>query len=119
MTINKYSIVDGIKIYSINYLINEELTENDLVNLFDNNSLIYSIIIGMYEHIHSKKHIKDIIKNIRKDSKWLSKNQWTINERESYENKLTKVFKNIYSYNDYIAKIKAEWYMTLYGFNLK
>ena len=45
------------------YLMKEELSEFDLNNLIDDNNLLYSIIIGMYKHIHSKRNLTDIIKN--------------------------------------------------------
>ena len=34
-------------------------------------------------------------------------------------NKLIKVLKNIYCMSDNIATQKAQWYMTIYGFEIK
>ena len=116
---SKFQIVHGIKIYPIEYLINEELSESDLSNLFDTQSLLYSIIIGMYRHISSKRKNSDIINNIKKDRQWLIKNKWTIKERDLYEQQLAKALKNIYYISDEIAMQKAQWYMIVYGFDIK
>ena len=119
MSKTQFQTVQGVKIYPLDYLMNEELTESDLNCLFDTNSFIYSIIIGMYKFIKSKRQPIDIIKNIKKDNVWLSKNRWTIEERNKFELKLTKALQNIYSYSENIALQKAQWYMNIYGFDLK
>ena len=41
----KFQTVSGVKIYPIEYLTNEELTEADLSNIFDTPSLLYSIFV--------------------------------------------------------------------------
>lgn len=111
--------VSGIKIYSLKYLINNDLTESDLNNLFETDSLIYSIIVNMYMFINSKKSYVNIVKDIRKNNDWISRNKWSNKERNLYEHKLKDAFKNIYSLSDEIALQKAQWYMTIYGFDIK
>ena len=119
MSKQNFQVIQGKKIYSIDYLMKEELSEFDLNNLIDDNNLLYSIIIGMYKHIHSKRNLIDIIKNVQINNEWLSKNKWTEKERNDYENKLIKVLKNIYCMSDNIATQRAQWYMTIYGFEIK
>ena len=114
-----FQIIQCKKIYSIDYLMNEELSDSDINNLLDSKSLLYSIIMGMYKHIHSKRKPIDIIKNIQLDNQWLSKNKWTEKERDEYENKIAKVIKNIYNYSDELSLQKAQWYMIVYGFDIK
>ena len=55
MSKSKFQTVYGVRIYPIDYLMSAELTESDLNHLFDTNSLLYSVIIGMYRYIGSKK----------------------------------------------------------------
>ena len=119
MSKQNFQVIQGKKIYSIDYLMKEELFDFDLNNLIDDNNLLYSIIIGMYKHIHSKRNLTDIIKNVQINNEWLSKNKWTEKERNDYENKLIKVLKNIYCMSDNIATQRAQWYMTIYGFEIK
>ena len=119
MSKENFQTVYGVRIYPIDSLINEELTESDLNYLFDTKSLLYSIIIGMYRFIDSRKHNCDIIKDCKKDNKWLSKTKWTEDQFINFENKLTNVIKNIYCVNDTVATNKAQWYMIHYGFSVK
>ena len=69
MSKENFQTVYGVRIYPIDYLINEELTESDLNYLFDTKSLLYCIIIGMYRFIDNRKHNCDIIKDCKKDNK--------------------------------------------------
>lgn len=107
------------KIYSLDYLANAELTYDDLSNLFDHKSLVYSIIIGMFKHIKLKKSNKEIIKMITTKNKWMDNYFWNHEELTSFENTLTKAIKNIYYCSEYTAKQKAQWYVILYGFKIK
>ena len=113
--------VNGIKIYSLDYLVNTELSDNDLSNLFDNNNkgLTYSIIINMFSHVGVKKSIKDIIKIITTKDKWMNDYFWNKEELNSFEGKLTKALKNIYYLDDKQALEKAQWYIILYGLKMK
>ena len=113
--------VNGVKIYPINYLMNSELSDVDLSNLLDNNNkgLLYSIIINMFKHIGVKKSNKEIIKLITTKDNWMNDYFWNYNEVISYEEKLTKVIKNIYQFSDTQCKSKAQWYITVYGFRGK
>lgn len=115
MSKSKFQTVYGIRIYPIEYLMTAELTESDLNHLFDTQSFIYSIIIGMFNLIGSKKRNSDIIKAVKKDNKWLSNNKWSKEQFMEFENKLIQIIKNIYVFNDSVAKSKAQWFMIQYG----
>ena len=113
--------VNGTKIYPINYLINEELSDLDLENLLNNKNkgFLCSIIIAMHKEIGCTMSSKDIIKSIFKDNTWQSKNKWTYKQRLSFEQKLTKAIKNIWNYSEYVSKQKAQWYLLIYGLDVK
>lgn len=116
-----YQLSCGVKIYPIDYLCNAELTELDLNNLFDNNKkgLMYSLIIGMFKHINSKKKNYQIIKMITSNKNWMYNNEWTKNQRDDFENILIKIYKNIYQYKDIQAVSLAQWFMTIYGLSVE
>ena len=82
-----YQTVYGVRVYPIDYLINNELTETDLSHLFDTPSLKYSIIIGMFRYLGKKKRNSDIVKMITKNNNWINNNEWTEDQFKSYENK--------------------------------
>lgn len=109
--------VNGVKIYSFHYLINNQLNDGDLANLLDNNKkgLLYSIIINMFIHVGINKPYNEIIELTYKN-KWMNLYTWKYGELTKFENQLSKVLKNIYSYSDNLAKQYAQWYIVLYGF---
>ena len=116
-----YQTVYGIKIYPIDYLINSELTDNDLSNLLDNNKegLKYSLIIGMFKFINSSKRNYQIIKMIRNDDRWYKKVKWPQEKYDEYEKLVIEVYKNIYQYKELTAISLAQWFMTIYGLNVE
>ena len=120
MSKSKFQTVYAVKIYPIDYLCNNELTESDLNNLLDNNKkgLMYSLIIGMFRYIKNDKRNFQIIKIIKADNNWPYKYQWTKNQRDEYENLVIKIIKNIYQYKDSQAISIAQWFMMLYGFSV-
>ena len=117
----KFQTVYGVRVYPIEYLMNEELTESDLNYLFDKgtNCLIYSIIIGMFRYIGNNKRNYQIIKMIKSDNKWYEKINWTKDQFYDYENKLALVIKNLYQYKLEEAKICAQNIMIKYSLNVK
>ena len=114
-----YYVTQGIRIYSIDYLINNELTEIDLAHLFDTPSLKYSIIIGMFRFIDNKKRNSDIVKLITKDNKWIFNNEWTEEQFLTFEKQLVQLYKNLYYYGDRKALSMAQNFMVMYGFKVK
>ena len=115
----KFQTVYGVRLYPLEYLMNEELNDEDLSWLFDQKSLLYSIIIGMFRFIGIKKSNSEIIKLVRKDPKWMYRYFWNTNEQQEFENKLIKIVKNIYYLSDFQAKQKAQWYIIIYGLSIK
>jgi hypothetical protein len=108
------------KIYTIEYLSNEELTEEDLFFIFDTPSLAYSLVVNMFRHAgETKKSDADIINICKTDEKWVYKNFWTKKERTSYLNKIIPVFQNVYQYSVKTARQKAEWFLFQYGLSIK
>ena len=108
------------KIYNIEYLSNEDLTEEDLHYLFDTPSLLYSLVINMFRHAEEHNMSdKDIIDMCKKDEKWVYKNYWTKKQRASYLNKIIPVFRNIYQYSEVQSKQKAEWFLFQFGLSIK
>lgn len=114
-------IDNNIKIFPIKYLLENEISENDIDSLLDNKckNLLYSIIIGMFRFIKSKKSNEEIISLIHNNETWMDDYQWSKDQYYQYENILTKIIKKIYSYGDIKALSIAQWYITLFGFKLK
>jgi len=117
----KFQTVQGVIVYPIDYLTKEELSDTDLSNLLDNNKkgLMYSLIIDMFRHINNKKTNLQIINMIKNDSDWYNKIIWKKDERDAYENLVINVYKNVYQFDETIAKSLGEWFMTLYGFKVE
>lgn len=117
----KFQTVQGVIVYPIDYLAKEELSDTDLSNLLDNNKkgLMYSLIIDMFRHINNKKTNLQIINMIKNDSDWYNKIVWKKEEHDAYENLVINVYKNVYQFNETIAKSLGEWFMTLYGFKVE
>jgi len=116
----KFQTVSGIKIYPMEYLVNGELTESDLSNIFDTPSLLYSIIIGMFRLAgYNSKRNSQIIKMVKEDKRWMYNNYWTRKQANEFENILTKAFMNIYCETEVRARSKAQWEIIWHGLNIK
>ena len=115
MNKTKFSTVQGITIYPIEYLANNELTDNDLINLLDKCGLKYSLIIGMFKFIKSPKRNYQIIKSITSNKNWYKKTTWSSKQQYEYEQLVIKVYKNIYQYKELAAISLAQWFMSIYG----
>lgn len=115
MNKSKFTTVQGITIYPIEYLANNELTDNDLSNLLDKNGLKYSLIIGMFKFIKSPKRNYQIVRSITANRKWYKNITWTPEQQNEYEQLVIKVYKNIYQYKELTAISLAQWFMSIYG----
>lgn len=116
----KFQTVSGIKIYPMEYLMNEELTESDLTNIFDTPSLLYSIIIGMFRFSgNTTKRNNQIIKLVKEDKRWMYKYFWTSKQSHDFEDILTKVFMNIYCESETRSRSRAQWEIIWHGLNIK
>lgn len=121
MNENVYQTVYGVKIYPIEYLEKEELTDTDINNLLNKNSksLLYSFIINMFKHAGIQKKNYQIIKMICNEDNWMNKYKWNNKQRKEFEDKITKAYKNIYQYGNELSRSYAEWFSIVYGFSTK
>lgn len=121
MLMKEIQEVNGIKIYPLEYLMDNELSDGDLANLLDNDNkgLLYSIIIDMFRFVGIKKSNKEIINIITTKDKWMNDYFWSYKELIDFENKLAKALKNIYYLNDKQALERAQWYIIVYGLKRK
>ena len=121
MSKTKFTTVKGVTIYPIDYLANEELSDNDLSNLLDNDKrgLRYSLVIGMFKFIKSPKRNYQIIKSITSNKNWFKKTTWTTEQQNEYEQLVIKVYENIYQYKELTAVSLAQWFMSIYGLNIE
>ena len=62
MNKSKFQTVYGVKIYPIDYLCNNELTESDLNNLLDNNKILIKVLNGK-NGFDDKEYIRIAIKS--------------------------------------------------------
>lgn len=109
-----------MKIYTLDYLINNELTDEDLHYLFDCNSLKYSLVIAMIRFAgYTQLSDNDISEQITKDNKWIYNFKWTKGQFKSFENKLVLAIKNIFIYNNNDAKVYAENWMIQHALSIK
>ena len=111
--------VHNVKIFTIEYLKTAELTEDDLAKIFETPSLVYSMVIGMFNFIGSKKSDLAIINMAKKDERWMYKNFWTREQHDAYTEELVQVMKNVYQVKDVIARSKAEWQVFEFGLTIR
>ena len=104
------------KIFEMDYLANNELTEDDLYYIFETPSLNYSFLVNMFNETGQEiNDEKKIIKLAKSDSEWMYKYFWTPEQRENFENKMNKCMMNIYQCKDYEAESKTSWWILMYG----
>ena len=104
------------KIFELDYLKNEELSEDDLYYLFETPSLNYSLLVG--EFLFTNQELKDekkIIKLAKTDKDWMYKYFWSAEQRKEFESICNKIFKNIYCSKDAEAESKTAWWILMYG----
>lgn len=108
-----------VKIYDLDYLKNEELTEEDLYNLFETPSLLYSLVISMFRQVKDKRSDDEIINMCKTDERWVYKNYWESEEqKESFKEDLKKVIKNVYQCGDIELDRRASWWMFQYSLSI-
>lgn len=120
----KNKIIDNegneCKIYDVDYLINTELTEEDLYYIFDTASLVYSLVIGEFRFAGINDMTDyDIIKMCKENERWVYEYFWTKKQHEDYIKLVTNVYMNIYQYKKTQAKNAAEWFIFQYGLTIK
>ena len=108
-----------IKIYSADYLMNNELTDDDLKTLVGDHQLLYSLIVEMFKISKSELSQDEIINIVRTDNEWIFKYFWTKKQRNDFEEKLKKIFRNIYYYSDPELTGHVQMWMIHYGLSIK
>lgn len=108
----------NIKIFPIQYLQYNDLSDDDIHYIFDTKSLKYSFKL-YFASIAKHKKLKDI--NIEKTllKHNYSKLTWTKQDFEQAINALTKVYQNIYSISKIKAYSMAEGYVIFNGIKVK
>lgn len=113
------------KIYTIYYLLNEELTEDDLFNLFETSSLNKSLILGMFyitwKWSPDEKDKVDEVKKFIKDNDrlWMDKKFWNFKQYQDFRKILIGVAKNVYQYNSLMCEKWADQWLMYYGFRIQ
>lgn len=105
------------KIFDINYLQNEEFTEEDLVYLFETPSLNYSFVVAMFR-LYDKGTFTDekIIEIVTTDEKWMYKHFWNKTQRNEFIEMLNKCYYNLYRYNKTICQAMTDMWIIQFGF---
>lgn len=98
------------KIYSMKYLKEKELTENDLYYLFDTPSLHYSLVVNMFKFVGYKMKNEEILDICKTNERWMYEYTWTKEQKEAWKNEVTAVFKNIYQYGPQESEHSASWW---------
>lgn len=107
------------KIFTIDYLANEEFSEEDLYWLFDTPSLQYSLVVGMIKSVNNDLKDNDIVSMCKKDNSWIYKYSWNNAQCKNFINTLNKIFMNIYRISETNAKVNAQMFMIKYGLHVK
>lgn len=107
-------------IYELDYLMNNDLDEKDLHNIFDKDSMIYSMVVAQFKSIGDSRRDWEFIKECKTQENWQDKYYFkTLNERNKFRDKLAKCFMNIYQYKEYKSYAEADWFLLAYGFRCK
>lgn len=103
------------KIFTSDYLLAGDFTDDDLHYLFETNSLCLSLIVDMF--IKTKQEITDekkIVSLVKQDG-WMYNYFWTEKQRDKFTDDVVKIFENVYFYSGDAALSRAQWWITLYG----
>lgn len=115
----KIKKVQGVNFYSVDYLINHELNENELYDLFETPSLHYSLFLGMFAFIGDKRTPDELITMGKKDSDWMYKNFWSEQQKQQYIELVTKILMNIYQFGKETSRHNAEHWVCFNGLSLE
>ena len=107
------------KLYTLEYLLNEELTDEDLVNILYKKSFNYSIIYNMFKFIDKEEDESILYNKIIKDNTWLNTYHFTKRQYNKYKDILAQIYKNIYQVGIKTAYINADNWLMFYGFKIK
>lgn len=103
-------------IYSINDLINKNFDDEEIDIV--SKSLLYSLIVDMFDFMKINIEQKKIIELTKTDN-WYNKYTWTENQKNKYKDKLVKVFYNLYRFGPIKCENSAQEFIMKYGFQIK
>ena len=105
-------------IYSINDLINKDFDDEEINDV--SNTLIYSLIIGMFRHagILTKSN-NYIIRKCKYNDNWFDKFTWTSDQFKSYEKILEQIFYNLYRFSSDKCENSAYDFLMKYGLSIE
>lgn len=110
-------MIKKYKIFDLDYLQNNEFTEEDLVYLFETPSLNYSLVVGMFR-LYDKGNLTDdkIINIVTTDEKWMYKHFWNKTQRDEFIKILKKCYYNLYRYNEETCTAMSDMWIIQFGF---
>ena len=107
------------KIYSIDYLKSGDLTDEDLRNLLDKSSLILSLVLYEFRMIGDKRENWVILKEVKTEDNWVDNYFFNKKQREKFIDDVSKVYRNLYMYDNLSCKRNAENFALIFGFRTK
>lgn len=111
--------MDKVKIYSVEYLVNNELTDEDLKNLLDKHSLTISLIIHEFRIIGDVREDSHIIKEIQNNDNWVDSYFFNKRQQSKFIDDISKIYNNIYKHDILTCKRFAEYFSMMFGFKVR
>ena len=108
-----------IKLYKINYLMNAELTDEDIHNLLDNHALEWSLINRMMELSGNSMSTSELRKTVGSSNTWMDNLYWTSEQSRVFHDELTSVYMNVYQWKESRARSQADWFIIYLGLQIK
>lgn len=105
-------------IFTMDYLCNAELTEQDLNVVFESGNFTLSVIVGMHRYIGDKRTAKQIIDSCKKDEDWFNNKSWSLESFKNFCAQLSKAYKNVWYYSDIKSKFLADMWLNNFGFRI-
>lgn len=107
----------GIKIFTIDYLQNGNISDIHLDDLIYKKSLMYSLLYFEFKLNNLNINIEDIINICKNNENWFDNYKWENNEiKKEFIEIITNIYYNIYRYSKDKCKSMALFWVTLYGF---
>jgi len=106
----------NIKIYSIDELINNDFDDEEIDIV--SKSLIYSLVVGMFNYANINLSEKEIIK-LSKTNNWFDKYYWNKRQCNNFKKKLDKIFYNLYRFGPIKCDNSSNEFIEKYGLKIK
>lgn len=105
-------------IFTMDYLCNAELTEQDLNLIFENGNFTLSVIVGMHRYIGDKRTARQIIDSCKKNEDWFNDKSWSLESFKNFSTQLSKAYKNVWYYSDIKSNSLADMWLNNFGFRI-